>query len=108
MGYRTIALSSGSAKEALAKELGAHEYLDSTKVNQAEELQKFGGAKVILGQYSFDPSKDINLLILYGDQLSRLVERLFPVSFPDSLLEVNSLFLPCLMTSPCPSVCLHN
>ncbi|KAK4705584.1 molecular chaperone GrpE, partial [Phenoliferia sp. Uapishka_3] len=49
MGFRTIALSSGDAKKALAKELGASDYLDATKCNQAEELQKLGGAKVIIG-----------------------------------------------------------
>ncbi|KAL8284136.1 hypothetical protein RQP46_004885 [Phenoliferia psychrophenolica] len=49
MGFRTIALSSGDKKRELAAQLGAHAYLDSTKVNQAEELQKLGGAKVIIG-----------------------------------------------------------
>lgn len=48
MGYRTVALSSSGGKEQLAKELGAHIYLDSSKVDQAEELQKLGGAKVII------------------------------------------------------------
>ncbi|KAI0714335.1 GroES-like protein [Cerioporus squamosus] len=48
MGYRVIALSSGPSKEALARELGAHEYIDGSKVNQAEALQALGGAKVIM------------------------------------------------------------
>ncbi|OCH95672.1 GroES-like protein [Obba rivulosa] len=48
MGYRVIALSSSSSKEKLARELGAHIYLDGSKVNQAEELQKLGGARVIM------------------------------------------------------------
>ncbi|KDQ52239.1 hypothetical protein JAAARDRAFT_40354 [Jaapia argillacea MUCL 33604] len=48
MGYRTVALSSSGSKEAIARELGAHEYLDGSKVNQAEELQKMGGAKAII------------------------------------------------------------
>lgn len=48
MGFRTVALSSGSSKEALARELGAHDYLDGSLVDQAAELQKMGGAKVIL------------------------------------------------------------
>lgn len=32
----------------LAKNLGAHEYIDSKASNAAQELQKLGGAKVIL------------------------------------------------------------
>lgn len=48
MGYRTIALSGSDSKEVLAKELGAHNFLDSSKVNVTEELQKLGGAKVII------------------------------------------------------------
>ncbi|KAI0833356.1 GroES-like protein [Trametes gibbosa] len=48
MGYRAVALSSGSAKEAMARELGAMEYIDGSKVNQAEALRALGGAKVIM------------------------------------------------------------
>jgi len=48
MGYRVIALSSSASKEQLALKLGAHIYLDGSKVNQAEELQKLGGAKLII------------------------------------------------------------
>ena len=48
MGFRTVALSSSGRKKALAHELGAHEYIDGSKVDQAEELQRLGGAKVIM------------------------------------------------------------
>ena len=48
MGFRTIALSSGSDKEQLARELGAHEYIDTKKVKAAEGLQKLGGADLVL------------------------------------------------------------
>jgi len=48
MGYKTVALSSSASKKDLATKLGAHVYLDGSKVNQAEELQKMGGAKVIM------------------------------------------------------------
>ncbi len=47
MGYRVVALSSGPAKESLSKELGAHVYVDGSKVDQAEALKALGGAKVI-------------------------------------------------------------
>ncbi|KAH9902936.1 GroES-like protein [Cubamyces lactineus] len=48
MGYRVVALSSSSSKEALARELGAHEYIDGSKEDQAAALQALGGAKVIM------------------------------------------------------------
>lgn len=48
MGFRTVAIARGADKEALAKELGAHIYIDSAAVNAAEELTKLGGAKTIL------------------------------------------------------------
>lgn len=48
MGFHTIAISKGKDKEALARKLGAHVYLDTDKTNPAQELQKLGGARVIL------------------------------------------------------------
>jgi propanol-preferring alcohol dehydrogenase len=48
MGFRTIAISRGADKEALARELGAHEYVDTQKVDAAEGLQKLGGADLVL------------------------------------------------------------
>ena len=48
MGYRTVAINRGNDKEPLARKLGAHYYIDSTATEVAAELQKFGGAKVIL------------------------------------------------------------
>ena len=49
MGFETVALGRGKDKEPLAKRLGAHHYIDSATGNAAAaELQKLGGAKVIL------------------------------------------------------------
>jgi len=48
MGFKTVALSKGNDKEALAKKLGAHIYLNSETQNIQTELQKLGGARVIL------------------------------------------------------------
>jgi propanol-preferring alcohol dehydrogenase len=48
MGFRTVAISRGADKEALARELGAHEYIDTQKVPAAEGLQKLGGADLVL------------------------------------------------------------
>jgi D-arabinose 1-dehydrogenase-like Zn-dependent alcohol dehydrogenase len=48
MGFRTIAVSRGADKEALARQLGAHEYLDTQAIDAAEGLQKLGGADLVL------------------------------------------------------------
>ncbi|OSD06477.1 GroES-like protein [Trametes coccinea BRFM310] len=48
MGFRVVALSSGSSKEVLARQLGAHEYIDGSQQNQGEALKALGGAKVIM------------------------------------------------------------
>jgi D-arabinose 1-dehydrogenase-like Zn-dependent alcohol dehydrogenase len=47
-GYRVAAISRGKDPEPLAKKLGAHVYIDSASSNAAAELQKLGGAQVIL------------------------------------------------------------
>ncbi len=47
-GYRVAALSRGRENFDLARRLGAHHYIDSQASNTVEELQKLGGARVIL------------------------------------------------------------
>lgn len=48
MGCRTVAIARGADKGPLARKLGAHHYLDSVAQDFAAELQKLGGARVIL------------------------------------------------------------
>ena len=48
MGFETVALGRGKDKADLARKLGAHHYLDSNVVDTVTELQKLGGARVIL------------------------------------------------------------
>jgi D-arabinose 1-dehydrogenase-like Zn-dependent alcohol dehydrogenase len=48
MGFRTIAIARGKDKESFAKQLGAQHYIDSSGGDPAENLQKLGGAKIIL------------------------------------------------------------
>jgi D-arabinose 1-dehydrogenase-like Zn-dependent alcohol dehydrogenase len=48
MGFHTVAIARGQDKGPLAKKLGAQIYLDGQSQNVAEELQKLGGAKVVL------------------------------------------------------------
>jgi D-arabinose 1-dehydrogenase-like Zn-dependent alcohol dehydrogenase len=47
-GYNVAAIGRGSENAVLAKKLGAHVYIDSQATNAAQELQKLGGARVIL------------------------------------------------------------
>jgi D-arabinose 1-dehydrogenase-like Zn-dependent alcohol dehydrogenase len=47
-GYRVAAIGRGPENAALAKKLGASVYIDSQATKAAEELQKLGGAQVIL------------------------------------------------------------
>ena len=47
-GFRVVALSRDSKKEKFARDLGAHEYIDGSKVDQGEALQKLGGASLIV------------------------------------------------------------
>jgi D-arabinose 1-dehydrogenase-like Zn-dependent alcohol dehydrogenase len=48
MGFRTIAIARGKDEEELVKKLGARLYIDNRLQNAVEELNKLGGAKVIL------------------------------------------------------------
>jgi D-arabinose 1-dehydrogenase-like Zn-dependent alcohol dehydrogenase len=48
MGLDTIAVARGTEKESLARELGAHHYVDSTATDPAEALQELGGVDLIL------------------------------------------------------------
>jgi D-arabinose 1-dehydrogenase-like Zn-dependent alcohol dehydrogenase len=47
-GYRTVGIGRGPENGALAKKLGAFAYIDSKATKAADELNKLGGAKVIL------------------------------------------------------------
>ena len=47
-GYNVVAIGRGPENSALAKKLGASSYIDSKSTNAAQELQKLGGAQVIL------------------------------------------------------------
>ena len=47
-GYQVAAIGHGQESAALAKKLGASVYIDNKVTNAADELQKLGGAKVIL------------------------------------------------------------
>ena len=48
MGFETVAIGRGTGKADEARTLGAHHYIDSTAADVAAELQKLGGAAVVL------------------------------------------------------------
>ena len=48
MGFEVAAIARGRDKAELAKQLGAHHYIDSVASDPAQALQELGGAKVIL------------------------------------------------------------
>ncbi|GID28969.1 alcohol dehydrogenase catalytic domain-containing protein [Paractinoplanes brasiliensis] len=48
LGFETVAIARGDHREADAKELGAHHYIDSAAGDVAQRLQQLGGASVVL------------------------------------------------------------
>jgi D-arabinose 1-dehydrogenase-like Zn-dependent alcohol dehydrogenase len=48
LGFRPVVISRGREKEPLARKLGAREYIDAAAGETAKELQRLGGARVIL------------------------------------------------------------
>ena len=85
MGFHTVAIARGADKAPLAKQLGADQYIDSEAVNAAQELQKLGGARVILA--TAPDSKAISSLV---DGLSTN-GKLLVVAAPGQPLEVNPI-----------------
>ena len=48
MGCKVVAIARGKEEEPLARQLGAHYHIDNKTQDPAAELQKLGGAKVVL------------------------------------------------------------
>jgi D-arabinose 1-dehydrogenase-like Zn-dependent alcohol dehydrogenase len=55
LGFHVVAVSRGADKEALARSLGAHEYIDSVRTDAAAALRGLGGARAILATVT-DPA----------------------------------------------------
>ncbi|KAI2635715.1 putative alcohol dehydrogenase [Hypomontagnella submonticulosa] len=62
-GYRVVAISRDGNKEKFARQLGAHEYIDSSKGDAGEQLQKLGGAKLVVATA---PTADVMAPLLKG------------------------------------------
>lgn len=65
MGFETVAIGRGRDKEPLARTLGAHHYIDGGTGDTSAELQKLGGARVILAT-----APDANAISALVDGLS--------------------------------------
>jgi D-arabinose 1-dehydrogenase-like Zn-dependent alcohol dehydrogenase len=85
MGFHTVAIGRGGEKEKLAKDLGAHVYIDTSVVDSAALLQRMGGAKAILATA---PSGDA-----MGPLVSGLAARgkLIVVGVPQDPMQLNAL-----------------
>ncbi|HEX4319744.1 MAG TPA: alcohol dehydrogenase [Acidobacteriaceae bacterium] len=84
-GFNTVAIARGADKAPLAKELGAHHYIDSTTQDFTAELQKLGGADVILSTLT-DPGAMSAAVMGLAPQ-----GKLVLLGVPDKPLELNSL-----------------
>ncbi len=84
MGFRTVAIGRGREKEKLAKDLGAHVYIDAAAENTADLLQRMGGARAILATGTS------------GDAMGPLVSGLAPrgklivVGVPQDQIQLNA------------------
>lgn len=52
MGYEVVAIARGAEREALARKLGAHHYIDSASTNVSDALTALGGASLIVATAS--------------------------------------------------------
>jgi len=85
MGFRTVAIGRGRDKEKLAKDFGAHVYIDAAAEDAATALQRMGGARAILATETS------------GDAMGRLVAglaargKLIVVGAPQDPIQLNAL-----------------
>ncbi len=84
MGFRTVAIGRGREKEKLAKDLGAHLYIDTAVEDAAAVLQRMGGAGAILATA---PSGNA-----MGSLVSGLAARgkLIVVGVPEDQIQLNA------------------
>lgn len=75
MGFLTVAISRGDEKADMARQLGAHRYIDSSSQDVAAELRKLGGARVIAATATNPDaiSATVNGLAPHGELLTLAV-----------------------------------
>jgi D-arabinose 1-dehydrogenase-like Zn-dependent alcohol dehydrogenase len=85
MGFRTVAIGRGRDKEKLARDLGAHVYIDAAAEDAVAVLQRMGGARAILATGTS------------GDAMGRLVPglvargKLIVVGAPEDQIQLSAL-----------------
>jgi D-arabinose 1-dehydrogenase-like Zn-dependent alcohol dehydrogenase len=85
MGFHTIAIGRGGGKENLAKDLGAHLYIDAAVEDAAAVLRRMGGARAILATGTS------------GDAMGRLVAglaargKLILVGAPEDRIQLDAI-----------------
>jgi len=85
MGFDTVAIGRGRDKEKLAKDLGAHLYIDAAVEDAAAVLQRMGGARAILATGTS------------GDAMGRLVAglaargKLIVVGAPEDQIQLSAI-----------------
>jgi D-arabinose 1-dehydrogenase-like Zn-dependent alcohol dehydrogenase len=87
LGFDTVAIARGHEKEALARELGARHYIDSTAKDPASELASLGGAHVVLATVTNAAAMAATLggLAPHG-RLVVLGAAMEPMQFPPAML----------------------
>jgi len=88
MGFQTVAIARGKDKEAFAKKLGAHHYIDSQGSDPAAELNKLGGAKVVIATVTNGPAMTATLGGLAPNGVLMVIGAAGPVSIDPILLIV--------------------
>ena len=84
MGFHTVAIGRGREKEKLARDLGAHVYIDTAIEDAAAVLQRLGGARAILATGTS------------GDAMGRLVSglaargKLIVVGVPEDQIQLSA------------------
>lgn len=86
LGFKVVALSSSDKKEKFARELGADEYINASKEDPCEALQKLGGAALIVATA---PDPDAISLLTGGLQVGGKLLVLAPAGE----LKINSMDL---------------
>src|SRR5580698_7822027 len=84
LGFHTVAIGRGGDKEKLAKDLGAHVYIDAAVEDAAAALQRMGGARAILATATRGDAM--------GPMVSGLSARgkLIVVGVPQDLMQLNA------------------
>jgi D-arabinose 1-dehydrogenase-like Zn-dependent alcohol dehydrogenase len=86
MGFKTVAIARGKDKEAFAKQLGAHHYIDSQASDPAAELNKLGGANVVIATVTNGPAMAATLGGLAPNGVLVVIGAAGPISVDPILL----------------------